>query len=210
MAINGHLLLLVVATGLFVRVWTANDRANHRNQLRSGKQVEQFVSPPNPAFKVVARTVAYRPLSTKKRSAPTLEETWTLTSCPIPLPSGIPSGLYRVVCDTGRVARLEIAPPLATADNASRPSIAPEFYAITIGSQQWYFIRLQIPNGEQSVVRTPAAPLDHSAEILTEYELRTPCLNRKFDFTGYVTNPADDVETNGFLGLDPPDVPFPL
>src|SRR5262245_5433007 len=149
MTINGHLLLLVAATGLFVRVWAANDRAHH---LRTGNRVAQFAISPTLVREGERRTT-YWPASTRTRTT-SLEDVWTSDSSPIPLPAGIQSGVYRVASDTGRVARLEIAAPLTTGGNASS---FPEFWVTTFGAQQWYFIRLRAPECQQTVAKVPPA-----------------------------------------------------
>jgi hypothetical protein len=204
MTINGRLLLLVAATGLFVRVWTANDRAHH---LRTGNRVAQFAVSPTVSGREWACDATYRPTSTRTRGTAALEEVWTSVSSPVPLPAGIQSGVYRVASDTGRVARLEIAAPLAAAANASN---APEFWMTTFDSQQWYFIRLHASERQQQTV-AKAPPAVNAVSAQTGLgNVPSPCMNRKFDFTGYVTtNPVENVESES-PPPDSPDMPFPL
>src|SRR5579872_1501516 len=143
MTINGRLLLLLVVTGLFIRVWTANHSPRLSASNRSQTAGAMWL--PQPAPRAADCNVAVRRVSITTRLPMTVEETWTLTTCPIPLPDGIAVGVYRVVDDTGRMARLEIAPSLASAKDASAPGLAPDFYLTTVTSRRWYFIRLQTP-----------------------------------------------------------------
>src|SRR5262245_58260846 len=115
MTINGRLVLLVVATGLFVRVWMANERPRVRNRVTTRSQATCWMPPPDPAPRAAAaparsEEVVVRPAAVATKAASAAEETWTEYDCPIPLPAGIGSGIYRVVDETGRVARLEIDP----------------------------------------------------------------------------------------------------
>lgn len=211
MTINGRLLLLVVATGLFVRVWTVNDRAARGlNPSRSSRQVVRNDTQVSPATFAVARRVACRSISSTVLSTPSPEEAWTSTSCPIPLPAGVISGAYRVVNDMGRVARLDIAPSLAPVQNASAPVMAPEFYVTTIGSRRWYFIRLQLPVDQQPTVQLPDVAQKDSDHSPAAIQIVSPCTNRKFDFTGYVTtNGLAEPAIEEIAFPEPPDMPVP-
>src|SRR5580765_7012787 len=102
MTINGHLLLLVVATGLFVRIWSTNDQSRPRSMTRpqtaaAWRLDEESAKP--------VTAVMHQPVSVSVSAKGTAEEIWTRDNCPIPLPAGITGGSYRVVDDTGCVAR---------------------------------------------------------------------------------------------------------
>jgi hypothetical protein len=186
MIINGRLLLLVVATGLFVRVWTANDRPRPRARLRAPDRISAMLIGPHPdsaSRRDSTPAVAVSMTTQTDRSA---GEMWTSGDCPIPLPAGLSAGSYRVVNDSGRVARLEIAPSSETNLNAGTSVANPEFYVLADGSRRWYFIRL-----EESVSPRPEMASDEAVEACgndraTVSVSHRPFTNRKFDFSGYV------------------------
>jgi hypothetical protein len=216
MTINGHLLLLVLATGAFVRVWNANSHLQISSVARTTRQmaVASAAEPaplasataPVPQSKGVHQTV-----SASVTTAAPAEENWTAANCPIPLPTGISAGTYRVVDDTGRVARLEIAgTDDATVDTnrqaipnrrevlrrevpsrreVLRREVAVDFNIVSIGTHRWYFIRLQAPVAidmrEKSENEIGAAEIDIESDAC-------PFRNRKFDFRGYETSSQPD------------------
>ena len=209
MTINGRLLLLVVATGLFVRVWTANNSAHYRNHPRTPRNQVTVISSPISAGKTVAHAVSYRPKLTTRPIA-ALEEVWTLSSCPIPLPAAIQNGTYRVVNDAGRVARLEVALSVAAAQNAHSLTISPEFYVAAIASERWYFIRLQAPVDLKSVAQAPENLPHNTVPAVTETSFHSPCSNRKFDFMGYVSAEGVKESAGGCSDVpEPPELPDP-
>jgi hypothetical protein len=230
MNINGRLLLLVVATGLFVRIWMVNNRPRTCSPTRP--HVAIHMPPPDPTPRASANEVVVRPVSivseppepaentfstrhsalhTRRFSPAALEETWTESTCPIPLPAGIESGIYRVADNTGRVARLEITAPVATAQDARGPVVESELYLTTAGSSRWYFIRLH----DLSIAALPSMPVpDQPAVDLVAQsdtgEERPLCTNKKFDFTGYIPQGwtgAPDAEE--IARPEPPDLPVP-
>jgi hypothetical protein len=225
MMINGRLLLLVVATGLFVRVWTANDRPRPRAPFRSPDRISGMVTGPHPdsvARRDSTTTVA---VSLTTESARRAEENWTANDCPIPLPVGLAGGSYRVVNDSGRVAHLEVAPSAAMNLTARAPVADPEFYVVADASSRWYFIRLR-----ESVASEPETPaceaLDADGSGSPAYGVcHRPFINRKFDFTGYVdahwlevrmndaghgTGTREDSEASCEIACpEPPDLPVP-
>jgi hypothetical protein len=217
MTINGRLLLLVVVTGLFVRVWTTNDRARARCKSPARSHVTYRMPPPDPVPRAAAtpgpaKEVAVRPVAAAIKSAASLEKTWNASTCPIPLPAGIGSGIYRVVDDTGSVARLEIELALALDQNFSAAAVAPDFLMTTSGSSRWYFIRLRAAVEPLLVVQSPDLPVEDSAPNLVDSfatgNERLPCTNRKFDFTGYVTpNGTATPEVDELARPEPPDLP---
>jgi hypothetical protein len=145
------------------------------------------------------------------KSGSFLEERWTETNCPIPLPAGIGSGIYRVVDDTGRVARLEIA-PATTRDPAFGLAAVSDFLITTSGTSRWYFIRLQAAAVPLFVVQAPDLPVEDSAPNSVESSAtgdeRPLCTNRKFDFTGYVeSNWMAAPEVEELASPEPPDLP---
>jgi hypothetical protein len=199
MTINGHLLLLILATGVFVRVWNANSQTQVRTITQSARQMA-VASPAEPAPVASAAAVMHQAISACVTAAAPAEENWTAANCPIPLPSGISVGTYRVVDDTGRVARLEIA----AADDATveinrrvvpnrrevlRLEVPVDFNIVSIGTHRWYFIRLQSPVALD--VREKSENEIGVAEIEIESDA-CPFRNRKFDFTGYDTASQPD------------------
>ena len=182
MILNGRLILLLVAMGLFVRVWSANDRPRQRPVPRSRSQAAStsslpLDSRPEPAISgesagamALFRVAAH-------------EELWTAASCPVPLPAGLTSGVYRVVDDLGRVARLEIGPAAAVSPTSiSSPS--PSFFVTAAADRQWYFIRLQGIAGLPSLAgprQNRTSPVGPATEPHPQ-----PIARRKFDFSGYI------------------------
>ena len=139
------------------------------------------------------------------------EEIWTVGGCPIPLPAGIAAGNYRVVDDTGRVARLEIAvADRAVVDTNSR-EVPADFQMTSVGTRRWYFIRLQTPIALDVGDGTHHAIGDVAPEAQSSPR---PFLNRKFDFTGYVTSsqpkePVGESVIEEIARPDPPELPVP-
>jgi hypothetical protein len=191
MTINGRLILLVIATGLFIHVWTTNDRSSRprsRTVSKTRISAQHSTSPPNPVPTAPVRAVSSQPdLVVSSRIVP-LEETWTETTCPIELPAGITSGTYRVVDDSGRVARLEIG----GADFGPRETISTqsESYIMTAGARWWYFVRLQewieLPPPGSSGASDEAAAETPETRSTTSVDSPAFFNNRKFDFGRYL------------------------
>lgn len=156
MKINGRLLLLAVVTGLFIRIWSGTDRSHtspgpqqRRQQpvvaareatLRSNigaVERDHAIAQSAPGELNRPRTESsVTTLESKKQQIVEQAESWTESSAPIPLPAELSSGAWRVVDDTGRVARLEIDRDDVVAwDDA-------EFHTSRIQGRRWYFIRL--------------------------------------------------------------------
>jgi len=141
MKINGRLLLLAVVTGLFMRIWS--EAGLHREVGTPGTQrtVSAAVSA-LPAAPVPSPVIA----SLLSKTAPAGDqagqaEEWIGRSAPIALPQGLTAGTWRVVDDTGRVARLELPEGQFPAHEGQQS----EFHVASIEGQRWYFIRLNSP-----------------------------------------------------------------
>ena len=186
MTINGRLLLLVVATGLFVRVWTANDRPRPRAPFRSPDRISGMVTGPHPDSVARRNSAATATVSLTTESVRCAEEYWTATDSPIPMPVGLAAGSYRVVNDSGRVAHLEVAPSAAMNLIASAPVANPEFYVVADASSRWYFIRLRESVASEPEIPAPQALEANGSGSATFGVSHRPFTNRKFDFTGYV------------------------
>lgn len=208
MNINGRLLLLVVATGIFVRVWMA-DRQRPRAHVRIPDRISITGIGPQPGSTARAQSINAVPASVSKELIRPAEEYWTVNDCPISLPAGIGAGSYRVIDDTGRVARLEISAPITPISNAAPTVVNPEFFMLGDSSRRWYFIRLR-----ESVASQPdalaLAGITQVGEDSTACASPRPCTNRKFDFTGYV-DPRwlDRPVTDEIACPEPPDLPVP-
>jgi len=216
MTINGHLLLLVLATGVFVRIWNANSHT-HFSPVTHVTRQTGVVSLRGPAPVMSAVTVVHQPASVTTVTAAPAEENWTLASCPIPLPAGIAVGTYRVVDDTGRVARLEVAAGDTVSDGTdpravpNSPEVRASFNIVSFGTQRWYFIRLQTPVALDVRESRPDA-IDEAA---SEAESNAcPFQNRKFDFSGYETSSrpkepaADGTVSEEIARPDSPELPI--
>lgn len=103
------------------------------------------------------------------RAGSAAEEVWTPRTAPVPLPQMLSAGIYRVVDDTGRVARLEVTQVAAA--QPGETAAEPDLCVSTVGNRRWYFIRLHSAQGTAPLVTSQAETL--------------PRANRKFDFTGY-------------------------
>lgn len=188
MMINGHLLLLVVATGLFVRLWGTNDRQRPPAVCRTPNRAASTMPPPQPV--AADRDIPVQVVSTTSTGECPQEEVWTAATCPIPLPAGIDAGLFRVVDDTGRIARLILTDRVSSV--AGSLSGSADIQTMTVDSRRWYFIRLQTP-----VARTA---LDCEVDVGTSLPsastgvnpLRLASANRKFDFTGFDAQASSD------------------
>lgn len=194
MTINGHLLLLVVATGLFVRIWSANDQSRPCSVTRSQTAATWRL---DRELATTGTLAMHQPVSASASAKGTAEVIWTRDNCPIPLPAGITGGSYRVVDDAGCVARLELAAAdaeileeiLREILGTNSREVPADFHMTSVGPRRWYFIRLQTPvaidvrDRAQSIVGNAAPETDSSPR---------PFLNRKFDFTGYATSQRKD------------------
>jgi len=232
MSTNGRLLLLVLVTGLFIRVWMVNNRTRLRNLPPARPQVAIRLPPPDPTEAARAREVVVRPVSIVRQPADTVdeafrspisifripgfspaatEELWTETNCPIPLPAGIGNGTWRVVDDTGRVARLEIAAVSSENLGTGVRVVEPELCMTTAGATRWYFIRLRQPViAELPVVPLPEEPAYSSTTHSATGVERPLFTNRKFDFTGYVPQNWDaSPDPEEIARPEPPDLPVP-
>jgi len=163
MKINGRLLLLAVVTGLFMRIWSETGARSGSDRVAVVRPapstvsvpapvVESSESPVEPDLKVTAAVPSINPSLQS--------EEWTPLSAPISLPQGLSAGTWRVVDDTGRVARLE----LPVGQFPVHQQQQTEFHVTTIDGQRWYFIRLNSPERIASgqpvleAASTPAPP----------------------------------------------------
>jgi hypothetical protein len=143
MKINGRLLLLAVVTGLFMRIWSetgARHAADHLSRVRHPPVTASLpiTAPEAPDQSALAeRQVAVAPRLVDPSVQP---EEWTHHTAPFALPKGLSAGTWRVVDDTGRVARLELPVSDFPVDQ-----LQTELHASTIDGQRWYFIRLNSP-----------------------------------------------------------------
>ena len=182
MTINGHLLLLVVASGLFVRLWSTNDRQRPPAVGRTPNRVASTMPPPQPI--AADRDIPAHVVSTISRGDSSQEEVWTAATCPIPLPAGIDAGTFRVVDDTGRVARLVLS-ERESVEVAGPQTGAADLQTMTLDSRRWYFIRLQTPVARTTDTGAPEVGTIVPPVSADEVSVRTACANRKFDFTGF-------------------------
>src|SRR5260221_80290 len=114
MTINGRLLLLVVVTAMFVRVWSANECPHAPCPARSRSQISCIEPHHDQVDPSPCRPLLSQPVSVTSRASATSPSdssinadprpltsgpypVWTMATCPIPLPVGIGSGAYRMV-----------------------------------------------------------------------------------------------------------------
>jgi hypothetical protein len=143
MKINGRLLLLAVVTGLFMRIWSETGARHAADQLSKVQPAPVTVSLPISGDESSAHGSPSDSQLTAALPAfdPSVQpQEWTPATAPILLPQGLSAGTWRVVDDTGRVARLELPVGDFPVDQ-----LQAEFHATTIDGQRWYFIRLSSP-----------------------------------------------------------------
>lgn len=163
MKINGRLLLLAVVTGLFMRIWSETAARPGSDRVSVARPTPVAVSLPLPPVET-----SKLPEETDRKVSATLpsidpslqHEEWAPHTAPISLPQGLSAGTWRVVDDTGRVARLELPVGQFPVHQLQQT----EFHVTTIDGQRWYFIRLNSPERIASGQRvleaasTPAPP----------------------------------------------------
>jgi hypothetical protein len=218
MNINGRLLLLVVAIGLFVRVWKTNEHPRTRPVVRSRSEAAELIQ--SHAITAAEKAPPTTPVSDRRDRDERLplEEIWTAATCPIPLPAGIAAGTYRVVNDSGRVAKLIVVAEVASPADASPPVAATELMMTVVGGERWYLIGLRSDSTAIRSEDTPHATSNRVSPVVPEVALPAdaPTANRKFDFSGYDTIQAPAVEVIDREVIEqasrprPPEMPSPL
>src|SRR5258708_6575927 len=76
MPITGPLLLLILATGVFVRLWNANSQTQFNPVARTTRQTA-VAKLPEPAPVPSAAAVVHQPVSVSATSSAPAEENWT-------------------------------------------------------------------------------------------------------------------------------------
>jgi len=216
MKINGRLLLILCAVALFIHLWNVNDRRPTRAALTGSAAVRdprksETRQPMPPLHRTATKAV---PLPARADlPMPGGEEIWTAQSAPFQLPKGLPAGAYRVVSESGRVARLTIDATV----NGTEKGGAPDFLAISTASDRWYVIRLKASSGRPSFSTAWNDRLPSVPDIPLPPTDAMP--NRKFDFSGYAAPepieavaPAVTVEAaiEQAERPSPPELPSPL
>lgn len=160
---NGRLLMLLLATGLFISAWnSANQPAPASHSARvvgwtaPASSLPNKHSQDNPAHLANVSESAHQAHSSTGfmktvaaiqppgRSNDMALPVWTARDCPAPLPEGMAPGRYQVVSSAGKMGTLE----LTERDGCQSEPLAAEsetdgelFIAVT-GTTRWYFIRL--------------------------------------------------------------------
>lgn len=205
MTFNGHLLLLVVATGLFVRLWSTNDRLRSPAVWRTHSRAASTMPPPQPI--AADREILVRAVSTSSSRESPREEVWTAATCPIPLPAGMDAGEFRVIDDTGRVARLVLTARGPAAGAGEQPGFA-DLQTMIVDARRWYFIRLHAPVARNTLDRERESSASVQPEVADADPIRTACANRKFDFTGFdVSVNSHALQTAEDFRPEPPALP---
>ena len=208
MKINGRLLLLAVVTGLFMRIWSESGARHGADRVAAVRPTPVAVSLPEPAVESPAGPAEPELKVTATVPPPDLSvqhEEWSHHTAPISLPQGLSSGTWRVVDDTGRVARLELPVGQFPVHQLQQP----EFHVTTIEGQRWYFIRLNSPeriaSGQpvQEAASTPA-PLPACDESPVTVEAGNP---GNLLAGGEVVVVLDTVPSNGVERVAPPSDP---
>ena len=204
MAINGHLVLLIIVTGLFVRLWSSNDRHGPDLSWRGPNRAVVTKAPPQPQAPIDQTPVRHISNIQSSHSELAVEEIWNRSNCPLPLPAGLSAGEYRVVNDAGRMARLVL-------DSSSQPTesngISADLQTVNVGNQRWYFIRLQTA----VAVERSNISVDEQANNVPnpiDAEPIRVAANRKFDFTGYELPSAEVPPQSGEFQPESPALPL--
>ena len=208
MKINGRLLLLAVVTGLFMRIWSETGARPGSDRVSVVRPTPVAVSRPLPVVETPERSAETRVQETCALPSidPSVQhEEWTLHTAPISLPQGLSAGTWRVVDDTGRVARLELPVGQFPVHQLQQT----EFHVTTIEGQRWYFIRLNSPERIASgqpvleAASTPA-PLPACDESPVTVEAGNPGNPLA---GGEVVVVLDTVPSNGVERMAPPSDP---
>lgn len=149
MNINGRLLLLAVVAGLFIRIWSGGDHTRNRHLVARQQRpaLVRTVSVLRNAPGITTETVGLgvdAPIVAESPSVDSLgtvekAESWTEEAAPIAIPADLVPGTWRIVDDSGRVARITLTRE-AVASNAGTES---QFQVTLINGRRWYFIRIQ-------------------------------------------------------------------
>ena len=134
---------------------------------------------------VGSRTPATIPAITISRAQSAAEQVWSEPTCPIPLPRGLADGTYRVVDDTGCVARLEVA--RTGSPRRGNDAAEPDFFMSVSAGRRWYFIRLKTLAGVSPLAGSQFPAPEVRTGIAAAATHQPALANRKFDFTGYVS-----------------------
>ena len=199
MKINGRLLLLAVATGLFIRIWSGGTPPRKRTAgVRRPSPVATLIvyrtasgitaHREDPLGELPIRTAddelrfetGHSPDSTgsepSRSTAENPVEEWTENDAPIAIPAHLPAGDWRIVDGSGRIARLTV-----TRENAASTYQAAEFLSEIIDGRRWYFIRL-MPETTASAaadstvaeVEIPSASLGSDSPIEETLDVESP------------------------------------
>jgi hypothetical protein len=237
MHVFGRALLLLITTGLFVRVWSDNARPySEQPQRRPQSVAEGF----HRAEHIVRRAPIYAQrvpaghelaLAKATTGTPTEPVIWRAATAPIPLPAGIAPGAYRVASDAGQVALLTIdtrpnAPQaLSDARQNAQPAASSEFYVVTYGQSRWYFIRLattfaadaDAPAAEVPAAEVPAttggAAIDYRKSPAAALPERWQFIGRPVDASEMISSVLTMSADGGPIENarpDPPALPEPL
>ncbi len=187
---NGRMALLILVTGLFMRVWASRETGDD-SRAHDSEPALQAAGEPGVSSLIVdlGEPVLFPDDQPGRR--PTAA-TRTSFHHPIPLPEGIAPGTYRVVDNTGSVDRIEIA---QRPGGGASPGPVYELYMKTAEGRQWYFIRLRESEKSQAAAEPgeDEFPLDLPQSPAHDAG-RGAFQNRKFDFTPYLDDGFEAVE----------------
>lgn len=190
---NGRLLMLVFATGLFVSVWSVKDKPLQKQTVAPRNDPETSRRAVDAA--TIRAVVHTPPAVAEPVAADAMTETpavrdglWNVANCPTSMPPEITAGKYRVVSNQGAVGILEVA--AGDIWNCAEPSQSTrkDVYTVETSESRWYFIRLG--DSESGPVAAPAseksAAPQKTAGPASDKTQAGRRMNRKFDFTGYL------------------------
>lgn len=165
-AMNGRLLMLMLATGLFMAGWSSGNPPTavaHRSHVvgwavPTNACSQNTESVPGQELPRIdddkSMTTTQRDVTrSESRTLGSANSVWTAANCPAPLPAGISPGLYRVVSSTGCLGTLELtvnddccqgntAAGTLTVPSRTESETEDELFITVAGSCRWYFIRM--------------------------------------------------------------------
>jgi hypothetical protein len=181
---NSRVMLLVLVTGLFVGIWGSTDRAGRQLAGRHARKSSELQP------RLVSEERFVEQLSSEATSdviAPTATSYGR-----IPLPADITPGDYLVIDNHGNVT------PLSLGASDLQYQLSPELvesdaYLVRKGADRWHFVRLDAAVKPEVELPTTSdeVPMpvfcDDPEQRQADQDANLYRANRKFDFTGYMT-----------------------
>jgi hypothetical protein len=151
-----RVMLLLLAVGVFVAIWSGDRRAEVRPATPFAQTALQS---PKAEGVAVAERSRPRPMVASRERTPGRDRERTpgfpkipgscetpataVSHAAVPLPGGITPGEYRIVRSDGRVLELRLTPAELARRGIPRTEQPRSFYLLHDGRIRWYFIRVE-------------------------------------------------------------------